>query len=189
MQTITAIVSITDLNCGIPRLLTLSLYSIFNSSQKFCDWIIVRHTIRKSCFSLKALTSFMPYLTWKNFRPFSNILDNCSQRIHCTYIARNCPSSLAGPDLRGGGQLDGNFLAGSVPHKFIILIVTSFVCLWSINFYLSLQFHSHVLTIDIAPPLFLSSSFHIHATIVFVFFQDLILACTLYTCRTGIYAL
>jgi len=64
-----------------------------------------------------------------------------------------------------GCQLDGNFLAGSVPHKFIILIVTSFVCLWSINFYLSLQFRSHVLTIDIAPPLFLSSSFHIHATL------------------------
>jgi len=36
-----------------------------------------------------------------------------------------------------GGQLDGNFLPGSLPHKFIILIVTSFICLWSINFSLS----------------------------------------------------
>ena len=34
-----------------------------------------------------------------------------------------------------GGQLDRNFLAGSLPHKFIILIVTSFICLWSINFF------------------------------------------------------
>jgi len=32
-----------------------------------------------------------------------------------------------------GGQLDGNFLPGSLPHKFIILIVTSFICLWWIN--------------------------------------------------------
>ena len=31
------------------------------------------------------------------------------------------------------------FLAGSLPHKFIILIVTSFICLWSINFSLSLR--------------------------------------------------
>jgi len=38
-----------------------------------------------------------------------------------------------------GGQLDGNFLAGSLPHKFIILIVTSFICLWSINFSLFLS--------------------------------------------------
>ena len=38
-----------------------------------------------------------------------------------------------------GGQLDGNFLPGSLPHKFIILIVTSFICLWSINFSLSLS--------------------------------------------------
>ena len=37
-----------------------------------------------------------------------------------------------------GGQLDGNFLAGSLPHKFIILIFTSFICLWSINFSVSL---------------------------------------------------
>ena len=36
-----------------------------------------------------------------------------------------------------GGQQDGNFLAGSLPHKFIILIVTSFICMWSINLYLS----------------------------------------------------
>ena len=28
-----------------------------------------------------------------------------------------------------GGQLDGNFLPGSLPHKFI-LIVTSIICLW-----------------------------------------------------------
>ena len=34
-----------------------------------------------------------------------------------------------------GGQLDGNFPAGSLPHKFTILIVTSFVCLWSIIFF------------------------------------------------------
>ena len=32
------------------------------------------------------------------------------------------------------------FLAGSLPHKFIILIVTSFICLWSINFSLSAKF-------------------------------------------------
>jgi len=35
-----------------------------------------------------------------------------------------------------GGQLDGNFLPGSLPHKFI-LIVISFVFLWWINFSLS----------------------------------------------------
>ena len=40
--------------------------------------------------------------------------------------------------MGGGGQLDGNFLSGSLPHKFIILIVTSFICLWSIIFFLSL---------------------------------------------------
>jgi len=34
-----------------------------------------------------------------------------------------------------GGQLDGNFLHGSLPHKFIILIVTSFICLRSIIFF------------------------------------------------------
>jgi len=39
--------------------------------------------------------------------------------------------------MGGGGQLDGNFLSGSLPHKFIILIVTSFICLWSIIFFLS----------------------------------------------------
>jgi len=38
-----------------------------------------------------------------------------------------------------GGQLDGNFLAGSLPHEFIILIVASFICLWSINFSLPLE--------------------------------------------------
>jgi len=37
-----------------------------------------------------------------------------------------------------GGQLDGIFLAGSLPHEFIILIVTSFICLWSIIFFLCL---------------------------------------------------
>jgi len=37
-----------------------------------------------------------------------------------------------------GGQLDGIFLAGSLPHEFIILIVTSFICLWLINLSLSL---------------------------------------------------
>jgi len=36
-----------------------------------------------------------------------------------------------------GGQLDGNFLPVSLPHKFI-LIVTSFVCLWWIIFFLPL---------------------------------------------------
>ena len=38
-----------------------------------------------------------------------------------------------------GGQLDGIFLAGSLPHEFIILIVTLFICLWLINFSLSLS--------------------------------------------------
>ena len=38
-----------------------------------------------------------------------------------------------------GGQLDGIFLAGSLPHEFIILIVASFICLWLINFSLSLS--------------------------------------------------
>ena len=36
------------------------------------------------------------------------------------------------------GQLDGIFLAGSLPHEFIILIVTLFICLWLINFFFSL---------------------------------------------------
>jgi len=30
------------------------------------------------------------------------------------------------------GQLDGIFLAGSLPHEFISLIVTSFICSWLI---------------------------------------------------------
>ena len=34
-----------------------------------------------------------------------------------------------------GGQLDGIFLAGSLPHEFIILTVTLFICLWLINFF------------------------------------------------------
>ena len=38
-----------------------------------------------------------------------------------------------------GGQLDGIFLTGSLPHEFIILIVTLFICLWLINFSLSLH--------------------------------------------------
>jgi len=38
-----------------------------------------------------------------------------------------------------GGQLDGIFLAGSLPREFIILIVTLFICLWLINFSLSLS--------------------------------------------------
>jgi len=40
-----------------------------------------------------------------------------------------------------GGQLDGIFFAGSLPHDIIILIVTSFICLWLIliNFSLSLS--------------------------------------------------
>ena len=38
-----------------------------------------------------------------------------------------------------GGQLDGIFLAGSLPHEFIILIVTLFIYLWLINFSLSLS--------------------------------------------------
>ena len=37
-----------------------------------------------------------------------------------------------------GGQLDGNFLTGSLPHKFI-LIVTSIICLWWINISLCLD--------------------------------------------------
>jgi len=36
-----------------------------------------------------------------------------------------------------GGQLDGIFLAGSLPHEFIILTVTLFICLWLINFSLT----------------------------------------------------
>ena len=36
-----------------------------------------------------------------------------------------------------GGQLDGIFLAGSLPREFIILIVTLFICLWLINLSLS----------------------------------------------------
>jgi len=42
-----------------------------------------------------------------------------------------------------GGQLDGSFLAGSLPHELIILIVTSFICLWLIIFFLSLSYHLH----------------------------------------------
>jgi len=38
-----------------------------------------------------------------------------------------------------GGELDGIFLAGSLPHEFIILIVTSFICWWLINLSLSLS--------------------------------------------------
>jgi len=38
-----------------------------------------------------------------------------------------------------GGQLDGIFLAGSLPHEFVILIVTLFICLWLINFSPSLS--------------------------------------------------
>jgi len=34
-----------------------------------------------------------------------------------------------------GGQLDGIFLAGSLPHEFIILIFTLFICLWLIIFF------------------------------------------------------
>ena len=34
-----------------------------------------------------------------------------------------------------GGQLEGIFLAGSLPHEFIILIVTLFICLWLIIFF------------------------------------------------------
>jgi len=41
-----------------------------------------------------------------------------------------------------GGQLDGIFLAGSLPHEFIILIVTSSICLWLKNFSLSLSLSS-----------------------------------------------
>ena len=42
-----------------------------------------------------------------------------------------------------GGQLDGIFLAGSLPQEFIILIVTLFICLWLINFSLSLSLSQH----------------------------------------------
>ena len=45
--------------------------------------------------------------------------------------------------MGGGGQLDGNFLSGSLPHKFIILIVTSFICLWSKFFSLSRHYYSY----------------------------------------------
>ena len=44
-----------------------------------------------------------------------------------------------------GGQLDGIFLAGSLPREFIILIVTLFICLWLINPSLSLcQLYRHI---------------------------------------------
>jgi len=36
-----------------------------------------------------------------------------------------------------GGQLDGNFLPGSLPHKFV-LIVTSIICFVVNKFFLSL---------------------------------------------------
>ena len=55
-----------------------------------------------------------------------------------------------------GGQLDGIFLAGSLPHEFIILIVTFFICLWLINFSLSL----------LSPPLSLPFS-HSHPSLSF----------------------
>ena len=38
-----------------------------------------------------------------------------------------------------GGQLDGDFLPGSQPHKFI-LIVTSIICFVMNNFFLSLSY-------------------------------------------------
>ena len=38
-----------------------------------------------------------------------------------------------------GGQLDGNFLPGSLPHKFI-LIVTLMIC-FAVNKFLSLSHH------------------------------------------------
>jgi len=42
-----------------------------------------------------------------------------------------------------GGQIDGNFLPGSLPHKFI-LIVTSIICLVVNNFFsLSSLGHGH----------------------------------------------
>jgi len=47
-----------------------------------------------------------------------------------------------------GGQLDGIFLAGSLPHEFIILIVALFICLWLINFSLSLtDYTRHIVTL------------------------------------------
>jgi len=39
-----------------------------------------------------------------------------------------------------GGQLDGNFLAGSLPYKFIILTVTSFISLF-VYFLLKYSLH------------------------------------------------
>ena len=44
-----------------------------------------------------------------------------------------------------GGQLDGIFLAGSLPRELIILIVTLFICLRLINLSLSLcQLYRHI---------------------------------------------
>jgi len=42
-----------------------------------------------------------------------------------------------------GGQLDGNFLPGSLPHKFI-LIVTSIICFVVNIFFLSLSSHGEI---------------------------------------------
>ena len=57
-----------------------------------------------------------------------------------------------------GGQLDGIFLASSLPHEFIILIVTLFICLWLINFSLSLSLSLATwIIIKAIPPRWISS--------------------------------
>jgi len=55
-----------------------------------------------------------------------------------------------------GGQLDGNFLPGRLPHKFI-LIVTSIICFWSIIFFSRYVF----------PVLWMASHFHFHDSLNF----------------------
>ena len=50
-----------------------------------------------------------------------------------------------------GGQLDGIFLAGSLTHEFIILIVTLFICLWLIKFSLSFSLSLHYLFLQATP--------------------------------------
>ena len=51
----------------------------------------------------------------------------------------DCQEPGSAPEPYARGQLDGIFLAGSLPHEFIILIVTLFICLWLINFSFSLS--------------------------------------------------
>jgi len=54
-------------------------------------------------------------------------------------LQADCQEPGSAPEPYARGQLDGIFLAGSLPHEFIILIVTLFICLWLINFSFSLS--------------------------------------------------